>query len=256
MNTCAKCFLVLILLAFSAYESLSQTILQWNKQLNTAVHVDYMTDTEKEMVIELNKVRTDPEQYKILVLDELKKTISDSTDLKSFTSYSIRKKVTVVEGIEHAEIDTIYNNYYLDRLTAIRDLLSDLDSIEPMQILKPHKNLYKAAKEHGNKEAHLGEINHQAQDGSWPWDRVEKAAPDIEFSKENIAMGGCTPAEIVMQLLIDSGVPGYGHRYNILNPNWEFVGCREVTEMEMECGYWIQEFGKQHSKIADHFSNK
>jgi uncharacterized protein YkwD len=44
-----------------------------------------------------------------------------------------------------------------------------------------------------------------------------------EFGNENIAgnsMEIVTARDIVIQLLVDSGIPGYGHRYNLLDPAW------------------------------------
>jgi uncharacterized protein YkwD len=30
---------------------------------------------------------------------------------------------------------------------------------------------------------------------------------------------------MVISLLIDSGISSRGHRYNMLNPEWKYVGC-------------------------------
>jgi len=39
-------------------------------------------------------------------------------------------------------------------------------------------------------------------------------------------VGGRKNARVlVIQLLIDAGISSRGHRYNMLNPNWEYVGC-------------------------------
>ena len=32
-----------------------------------------------------------------------------------------------------------------------------------------------------------------------------------------------TARDIVIQLLVDSGIPGYGHRYNLLDPAWTYL---------------------------------
>jgi uncharacterized protein YkwD len=66
----------------------------------------------------------------------------------------------------------------------------------------------------------------------------------MRFGNENIAgsSGKPTPRDIIIQLLIDAGIPGYGHRYNLLNVQWTHVGCT-VEQYQGAMHYWIQNFG-------------
>ena len=73
----------------------------------------------------------------------------------------------------------------------------------------------------------------------------------MSSGNENIAgrygYATSTPRDIVIQLLIDAGIPGYGHRYNMLDPLWTFVACR--TEKYRSRGdWWIQDFGVKKNK--------
>jgi len=72
------------------------------------------------------------------------------------------------------------------------------------------------------------EIGHQGSDGSWPWDRILKFSPQMITGNENLAgrFPEPTARDIVIQLLIDSGIPDYGHRKTclILNgPTWHAI---------------------------------
>src|SRR5207253_11409640 len=52
--------------------------------------------------------------------------------------------------------------------------------------------------------------------------------PSMSFGNENIAGRGginASPREFIIQLLTDSGIPGYGHRYNMLDPQWTHLAC-------------------------------
>jgi len=54
-----------------------------------------------------------------------------------------------------------------------------------------------------------------------------------------------TARDVVIQLLIDSGIPEYGHRYNMLDPKWTHVACY-TSGFQVDMYEWIQDFG-QHS---------
>ena len=41
---------------------------------------------------------------------------------------------------------------------------------------------------------------------------------------ENISYGGNTARGVIIQLIVDDGVPGRGHRVNIFSPTYRFVG--------------------------------
>jgi uncharacterized protein YkwD len=87
---------------------------------------------------------------------------------------------------------------------------------------------------------------HTGSDGSAPWDRILTFSPAMSFGNENIAgnsLRNVTARDIVIQLLIDNGIPGYGHRYNLLDPGWTHVACRQEIFREMH--WWIQNFGRK-----------
>lgn len=45
-------------------------------------------------------------------------------------------------------------------------------------------------------------------------------------------------------LLLDEGIDGYGHRYNMLDARWTHCACKYIGEVAPGyCEWWIQNFG-------------
>lgn len=203
----------------------------------------YLTQEEKAMIWELNLVRTEPRAYIPHVQEVLEYIIADSVNLSKMTSETIRKTVSYEGDKEIVNVDTTYNNYFNSRVTAIRELLYELKNTAPMSHLVPSERLFMAAKKHGQRQAPYNYIDHMGHDGTWPLDRMRTEAQWITDGNENIARGKGSPRDIVIQLLIDSGVPSRGHRKNILNPDWEYVTCHNVSRLNSNgVKWWLQEF--------------
>lgn len=96
--------------------------------------------------------------------------------------------------------------------------------MSPSQLLYPKACVYEAAKKHGEDCKSRGFTGHTGSDGSSPFSRISKFCPDLS-GNENIVGGRKNARVLVIQLLIDAGISSRGHRYNMLNPNWEYVGC-------------------------------
>ncbi|NND94869.1 MAG: hypothetical protein HKN45_08385 [Flavobacteriales bacterium] len=204
---------------------------------------EYLSPEEKAMVWEINLVRSDPQAYIPFVQEELAKLKLDSARLSSIRSESIRRRVTTVNGQEVVNVDTVYLNYYQNRLLAMSELLIELGKTVPMDGLEPSEPLHRAAVKHGDSQAEDAYIDHRGKDGSWPLDRHLKEASFIEDGNENIVRTPGDPRSVVIQLLIDSGVPHRGHRQNILAPKWKYISCHHVRQLdEGDIRWWLQEF--------------
>jgi uncharacterized protein YkwD len=132
-------------------------------------------------------------------------------------------------------------------MKALVSLIRDLTDLKKLSILQPDSGIYKAAKSHlQDSHAHNWKLLHTGSDGSMPWDRITRYSPGMRFGNENIAArsGIPSPRIIVMQLLIDEGIPGYGHRYNLLDPQWTHVACTGEN-YKNSMYWWIQNFGAQ-----------
>jgi len=204
---------------------------------------DYLSPAEKEMIQEINLVRTQPWSYRPIILAELEKVQQDSVALSKIMTERIHKRISQINGLEVIEIDTVIENYYDNRVTAIRELLAELQSSSPLNGLTPYEPLYSAAVYHVSNQNNPRFIDPLGPDGSGPQDRILKAAPSLTGGNENIAHGVGSPREMIVQLLIDSGAPHRGHRKNILAPEWKYITCYHARELdEHSAQWWVQEF--------------
>ena len=104
-------------------------------------------------------------------------------------------------------------------------------SAEPLVV---HGALTCAARVHAQDMVDRGYFDHTGQDGSSPWDRMERAGYSWRNAGENIAQGYPDP-EAVMQGWMDSD----GHCSNIMNPSLRELGVGYVGGSNM----WVQVFG-------------
>lgn len=218
--------------------------------LNTAAGASYMTEEEREMVLEINMLRSDPRKYAAYLLPYLE----DAKDRlahegKGRRMYSLHSTYNGDE-LKPVRIDTLWHWANEEEVRAIESLLDDLNSSPPLSVLQPDRGIYTAARKHAADQVPTGDINHMGTDGSWPWDRIMQEAPDMKHGNENIACGEADPREIVILLLIDSGIEGYGHRRNLLNPEWTHCACYCAGKIPdgLNCTYWIQNFGTARVK--------
>ena len=107
---------------------------------------------------------------------------------------------------------------------------------DPLPPLQPDDLLAAAALEHVSEQGPSGETGHSGADGERFGDRLRRHGVRAELAAENIAYGPPTPSDVVRELIIDSGVPGRGHRRNIFHPAMATAGVncgphREYTTM-------------------------
>lgn len=158
----------------------------WSESLNTAVSVSYLTEGEKNVIFLINQVRTDPPRFAKEYLESRRG-----------------------EGNEAEEC-------YQELLKA-----------EPLQPLKPSKALSLASRDHATDMGAKGLVGHEGPNGKTPTDRVKKYGiftGPYTGPWENCSYGFDDPRQIVLQLLIDKGVPSRGHRKNIMEKAVNFIG--------------------------------
>jgi uncharacterized protein YkwD len=196
-------FISTALLIFSAEIILASGNKSWNiPELNTAYHVNYLTDNEKAVVLEINKLRTNPaayaEEYLVPMLNMYK------------------GKILYMPGN-----DPILTK---EGVVALREAIRDLKNSKPVHPLLPDIRLTKASRDHQQEQSRTGQIGHRGSNGSRISDRIERHGNWDKRISENIFYGDPDARSVVLHLVIDDGVPGRGHRINFLDPELRLVG--------------------------------
>ena len=106
---------------------------------------------------------------------------------------------------------------------AVRECIESLNKQEPCRPLHWNTELAQAAKDHVMDIGPKGMVQHESSDGTTVKERLKKYGKVISCYGENLSFHCETALEVVLQLLVDDGVPNRGHRENIFNP--EFIVC-------------------------------
>jgi uncharacterized protein YkwD len=178
--------------------------------IDAARNASYLGDVEKDVILEINKVRANPQQY----AREVVQPILDSFIANPWNNPLIRRKgdtwLTTKEG-----------------QSVIKELIAELNKTKPMKILTPSTGMSKAAKEHTKDCSSHNRFDHTGSDGSQFWDRVDRYGKLNLYQSgggECLSSGSNSGEDIVLQLLIDDGVKNRGHRKILLDSNASKIG--------------------------------
>ncbi|HKJ79561.1 MAG TPA: CAP domain-containing protein [Prolixibacteraceae bacterium] len=194
---------VLFLLHFLLWGSETENDSGWkDAKLNTASSINFLSTFEKEIILEINKLRSNPAKYAndyILPLQNKYK--------KKYLHYPGDFPLITKEGVK-----------------ALNECVSELRKQKPLPIIYPVKGLCQAAADHVKDQSRSGKTGHVGRDRSKVRDRIERYGEWETRIAENIAYGGITPQQVVIYLLIDDGIHDRGHRKNFLHPDFKTVG--------------------------------
>lgn len=146
-----------------------------------------------EIIDEINLARTQPRMYMKYIL-ALKKTGGD-----------IRIGLTEEGCVDEA--------------------VRFLERQDPIQPLKLSIGLVKAAIDFCNDAGPKGIEGHVGSNGSTVFTRIGKYLNSNSYYGENIDYSINSARNHVIRLIVDSNVPSRGHRANIFNRNFNFIGC-------------------------------
>ncbi|HLF35016.1 MAG TPA: CAP domain-containing protein [Cyclobacteriaceae bacterium] len=183
--------------------------------LNTASNATYISKIEREVVLELNLLRSNPQKYAELYL-------------KPFRQYYHGKNLEIPGRI------TIITN---EGIKPLDECISQLSRTQPAPALIPSQGMCKAARDHAEDQSKTGKTGHDGSDGSSLPDRLNRYGKWLTTIGENIDYGNGNAREIIIALLIDDGVSSRGHRKNLLNGAYHNIGVavRSHPQYEYVC---------------------
>lgn len=107
---------------------------------------------------------------------------------------------------------------------AVDEAIAFLERQAPLPPLRDSPLLARAAADHAGEQARTGEVAHAGADGSSPADRMRRHGR-WSATGEAIAYGRDRAGDVVLQLIIDDGVPDRGHRTILFNPAYTLAGA-------------------------------
>ena len=159
---------------------------------NTAKSVDFLNQQEKQMIYIINLIRMDPQVFR-----------------KTFIQYYVDKK-------GYSETEAYFSS-----------LISDLTKATPcVGLIFAHNKLTAAADFHAKDMGNKGMTGHTSSDGTDTFTRIERYVKGGGMA-ENCQYGPDEPIEVIMQLMIDSGISSLGHRKTLMNCDYTFIGIAQ-----------------------------
>ena len=156
--------------------------------------------------------------FEAAVLDELNAMHADPGDYsESLRDYRDRFDGLIVYG-EDGESDFQTR----EGVRPVDEAIGALRRAGPLPQLREGRLLAQAAADHVAAQSRSGEVGHYSR-GRDPAARLV-ARGGGRYVSEVITYGHSDPESVIRQLLVDDGVPGRGHRFELLSARYRYAG--------------------------------
>ena len=177
----------------------------------------------QQLLAETNLARSAPQRYAGYLRDLRRQFIGRSYRMPGTADF-----VLTTEGV-----------------AALDEAVRFLQKQAPLPALSWSRGLSEAAADLARDEGESGETGHSGRQSGDMQQRIERHGTWLTRIAENIGYGPDTARLMVMQLIIDDGVPGRGHRKNIFNPSFKVAGAacgphpsfRNMCVMDFAAGF-------------------
>jgi uncharacterized protein YkwD len=151
--------------------------------------------------------------------------VTDKPDFLSALEYSVLQELNLARTNPqtYARILEDYRSQF-EGTAAVDEAIRELKARKPMSPFRISRGMSLAAKDHVEDTGPKGSTGHSGSDGSKPFDRMNRHGKWLRSAGENISYGNDEARQVVIQLIVDDGVAGRGHRRNIFNAAFEVVG--------------------------------
>lgn len=170
--------------------------------LVAATHVFAQSSLERGVLDELNLARTKPAVYARL-LKEYRRLYRG----KNILLPGGNVKIATAEGVR-----------------AVDEAVRFLAAQRPLSPLESSRGLAEAAADLADEQGNSGATGHNGRESGSMMQRIERHGQWKVEIGEDISYGYEDPRLVVMQLIVDDGVSGRGHRKNIFNPVFRRAG--------------------------------
>jgi hypothetical protein len=184
--------------------------------INTAAEADYLNENEKNVVLAMNLIRFDPAKYAELYVYPVIKYF-DGNLLRIPGRIPLR----TVEGAD-----------------ALKDLYLELLETQSRDLFYPSKGMSRAAKDHARYMRRTGAASHEGRGDMNT--RISKYGQWDGGISENLHWGASNAHDAVLSLMADDGIKNRGHRKNILDPDYKFVGVAIDKHPRFNISYVIK----------------
>lgn len=172
------------------------------ESLDTGRRASFLTPNEKDLILVMNMVRTDPLLFANLYVREAMNYYHDKK-----AEYPGELPYPVEEG-----------------RSAVAELYRTLRLLQPAPPLEPSEGMHLAALDHAANLRQSKKLKPVGTDQSTPATRLERYGQWHNYYGESYCYGHWWAHRIIMEMLIDDGQPTRLNRKNILDERFRFTG--------------------------------